>query len=77
MAANLPELYKNNVGPVNRRKSDVLYTALMPLKWKITERTEMYSISVMLVQQYLRMGTSSGFCTTSWQDVSHKLQVKI
>lgn len=52
MAANLPELYKNNVGPVDRRKSDVLYTALMPLKWKLT-----YNISVMPVQQYLRLDT--------------------
>lgn len=35
MAANLPELYKNNVGPVGDRQEkerDVLYTALMPLK---------------------------------------------
>ena len=35
MAANLPELYKNNVGPVGdrgERERDVLYTALMPLK---------------------------------------------
>lgn len=41
MAANLPELYKNNVGPVGDRQEkerDVLYTALMPLKWEITKK---------------------------------------
>lgn len=41
MAANLPELYKNNVGPVGDRREkerDVLYTALMPLKWEIYKK---------------------------------------
>lgn len=40
MAANLPELYKNNVGPVGYRQEkerDVLYTALMPLKSEVTK----------------------------------------
>lgn len=50
MAANLPELYKNNVGPVGDRQEkerDVLYTALMPLNM----RNNKEHISVMLVQQ--------------------------
>lgn len=43
MAANLPELYKNNVGPVGDRQQkekDVLYTALMPFNWELTKRPE-------------------------------------
>lgn len=55
MAANLPELYKNNVGPVGDRREkerDVLYTALMPLKWEIYKKKKKNRhISIMLVQQ--------------------------
>ena len=68
MAANLPELYKNNVGPAGDRQEkerDVLYTALMPLKWEFTtKRTDI--ISIMLVRQdfvYTKMTSFS----TNWQ----------
>lgn len=50
MAANLPELYKNNVGPVGDRQEkerDVLYTALMPHKWEITKKNQNISQSCL------------------------------
>lgn len=56
MAANLPELYKNNVGPVGdrqqKRRGDVLYTALMPFKRELTE--DQRHISDTFIEQYLK-----------------------
>lgn len=49
MAANLPELYENNVGQTGER--DVLYTALMPLKSEFTKKTK-------TSQSYLYNGNS-------------------
>lgn len=70
MAANLPELYKNNVGPVGDRREkerDVLYTALMPLKWEIYKTKE---------QTYLNHACTTGvhivFLQTDWRDLFHK-----
>lgn len=71
MAANLPELYKNNVGPVGdwqEKERDVMYTALMPLKWEITKRVE----TDMLVQHYLRLCTRREISTNWPTDLYHK-----
>lgn len=50
MAANLPELYENDVGQTGER--DVLYTALMPLKSEFTKNKNQTS------QSYLYNGNS-------------------
>lgn len=55
MAANLPELYKNNAGQTGER--DVLYTALMPLKSEFTKKPQ--DISIILVQRQFIMCTES------------------
>ena len=74
MAANLPELYKNNVGPVGYRQEkerDVLYTALMPLNM----RNNKEHISVMLVQQYFILQTRKWtffFPQIDWQHLFYK-----